>query len=254
MSYHPTDPDRWPSQTPEGWRHRNRQIAYGRWQPYVDAEPARQHVLALRAAGMGPVTISRVSGVPHGSLGKLIYGDGQRGLAPSKRIRPETEAKILAVEPKLEYLAGGAKVPPLGTLRRVQALAAIGWSIAEQARRLDMPRLRLDRLDQREYVQARTARAIDALFRELCMTPGPSKRARLAAERRGWLPPLAWDDIDADEQPGGEVEADDYGRLDEFEHLRSLGVSEFHALQQIGRSKGWLDGDLRRRRRMEGAA
>lgn len=207
MSYHPTDPSRWPSQTPEGWSHRKRQIAYGRWRPFVDAEPARQHVLALRAAGMGPVTISRLSGVAHGALGKLIYGDRQRGLAPSKRIRPETEAKILAVEATLEHLAPGAKVPALGTLRRVQALVAIGWTIAELARRLDIPRLRLDRLDERSHVQAQTARAVDALFRELCMTPGPSNRARRAAERKGWPPPLAWDDIDNPRERGKGVAA-----------------------------------------------
>ena len=33
-------------------RNRVRQIAYGRWQPYVDAEPARQHVQALQANGI----------------------------------------------------------------------------------------------------------------------------------------------------------------------------------------------------------
>ena len=243
----------WQSRTAEYNAWMRRQKAYGRWQPYVDAGPAREHVLALREAGMGPVTIARLSGVPHGALAKLVYGDRTRGLAPSKRIRPETEAKILAVQARLEYLAGGAKWPPLGTLRRVQALAAIGWSVAEQARRLGMPRLRLDRLDQREYVQARTARAVDALFRELCMTPGPSKRARLAAERQGWQSPLAWDDIDdPDEFPGNEPAADAFDRLDEFEHLRSLGVSEFHALQQIGICKDTLQAI--RRRRLDGAA
>lgn len=242
---------RWPSQSAEGAAHRRRQIAYGRWQPYVDAEPARQHVLALRAAGMGPKTISEISGVPHGSLAKLVYGDKRRGLAPSKRIRPETEAKILAVEARLEYLADGAMVSAIGTQRRLKALHAIGWSLSEVARRVGLDRVYVSRMLRTKKVTARNARAIDGVFRDLCMTPGPSKRARLAAERKGWLPPLAWDDIDTDEQPGDEAEREDV-RLDEFEHLRSLGVSEFHALQQLGISKGGLDAI--RRRRMDGAA
>lgn len=254
MGYHPTDPDRWPSQTPEGWRNRNRQIAYGRWRPYVDAEPARQHVLALRAAGMGPVTIARVSGVPHGSLAKLIYGDPRRNLAPSKRIRPGTEKKLLAVQPTLDLLAGGAKVPALGTQRRIQALHAIGWSLSEIARRIGVTRSQMDRVLKRSHVFARTARATVVLFRELCMTPGPSTRARLAAKRKGWPPPLAWDDIDdPDETPGGESEADGNWKLAEFEHLRSLGVSEFHALRQIGISKSGLE-NIIKRRRLDGAA
>lgn len=192
MPYHP----RWPSQSVSGAAHRRRQIAYGRWQPYVDAEPARQHVLALRAAGMGPVTIARASGVSHGALAKLVYGDKQRGLAPSKRIRPETATKILAVEPKLEYLADGAMVPAFGTQRRIKALHAIGWSLTDVARRAGVDRVYMSRMLRLQKVTARNARAVDAVFRELCMTPGPSERARKHTQRNNWKPPLWWDNID----------------------------------------------------------
>lgn len=177
--------------------HRARQIAYGRWEPYVDAEPARQHVLALRAAGLGPVTLARLSGVPHGALAKLVYGDRQRGQAPSKRIRHKTAERILAVQATIDTLADGAPVDSIGTQRRAQALCAIGYSLSDQARRLGYPVSAYHRSMLRaERVTAGRARAVRDLYDELAMTPGPSRRARLDAAKKGWPPPLAWDDID----------------------------------------------------------
>jgi len=62
---------------------------------YVTATPARRHIEQLREAGVGLKTIAKRSGVSHGGLSKLMYGTTTR--RPSKRIRRETEAKILAV-------------------------------------------------------------------------------------------------------------------------------------------------------------
>lgn len=198
MSYHPTDPARWPSQTVEGAAHRRRMIAYGRWEPYVDATRAREHVQSLLAANMGPVQIAKVSGVPHGAISKLLYGDYGRGMAPSKRIRRETETKLLAVEATVDTLADAALMPALGTVRRIQALHALGWPLSEIARRIGVYRASLDRTLKAAQVQAGTARRVRDLYEELCMTPGPSLRARKHALEKGWKPPLWWDDIDSD--------------------------------------------------------
>lgn len=46
-------------------------------------------------------------------------------------------------------------------------------------------------------VRPGTVDRIAALFRRLAMLPGPSKVARTVARRNGWVPPLAWDDIDS---------------------------------------------------------
>lgn len=62
---------------------------------YVSATPSRRHIEGLRAAGVGLKTIAKRSGVSHGALSKLMYGTTTR--RPSKRIRRETEAKILAL-------------------------------------------------------------------------------------------------------------------------------------------------------------
>lgn len=183
--------------------HKRRQIAYGRWTPYVDAQPSRDHVNALRAAGMGLKRIAEVSGVPHGSLAKLIYGDGVRGLAPSKRVRPETQAKILAT-PVDPY--PGGNVCGIGTRRRLRALVALGYGQYDLARRLGLaPATFWHTLRRPPYVKvaASTRAATVALYEELAMTLPPTgtpaernrvKRAKAVAERNDWVPPLALDD------------------------------------------------------------
>lgn len=179
-------------------RTKNRQIAYGRWQPYVDAEPARQHVLALRAAGMGPKRIAEVSGVPHGSLAKLVYGDKTRGMGPSRRIRPETEAKLLAVQPDPYE---GAIVDGIGTRRRLRALIALGYLPSHLARRLGFEPSNFWRIVNAaptKRVERATRDATIALYDELAMILPPSgsraDRARAVAARNNWTPPLGLDD------------------------------------------------------------
>ena len=53
---------------------RSRAILYGRWQPYVDAGPVREHLRALAAAGIGHRRVGELAGVSSGSLSKILYG------------------------------------------------------------------------------------------------------------------------------------------------------------------------------------
>lgn len=184
-------------------RQRTRQKAYGRWDNYVDATPAREHVLSLMAQGMGLKRIVAVSDVSQGLLWKLVYGkkrpDGTR--TPSKRVRKDTVDRILAI--RLD-LAGGALVDGTGTRRRLQALVALGWSQSKLGRRLGILPTNMTPLvtGQRRFVVA-TADAVRDLYDELSMQLPPqddhrdriaASRARNLARRNGWLPPLAWDD------------------------------------------------------------
>lgn len=202
-------------------RKRTRQQAYGH-HPYVDAQPAREHVRALMSAGVGLKRIAKLSGVPHGSVAKLIYGEAHRNLAPSKRIRPATSKKLLAVQlpsdPTAGQLAAGARVDATGTRRRLQALVAIGYSQSRLAQRLGLLPTNFPTLLARDGVTARTAREVVALYDELWNTPqyGTDHRSRISANRarrmaakRGWPPPMAWDDdtIDApDAEPAAEYD------------------------------------------------
>lgn len=187
-------------------RHRQRQIAYGRWQPYVDAGPAREHVASLTAAGMGLKRIAEVSGVAHGCLSKLMYGE--RGMAPSKRVRWETAVRLMVVRVDLGVLAGGARIDVTGTHRRVQALVAAGWSQSKISARIGMNRANFWKMMEAGQVTVRTARAVIALYNELWDRRPPERthhdkiaasRSRNWATAHEWALPAAWADVDIDD-------------------------------------------------------
>ena len=144
------------------------------WLPYVSAEPARRHLAALSAAGMGLKTVARVSGVSHGSLSKIVYGEPGRGKAPSKRIRPETLSKILQV--RVTHAGGAQRVDATDTWRLIEELVAAGYSRRFLARalgsRAQQPALQIGRT----MVRASTARAVEDLHRRLMSRRPPEPR------------------------------------------------------------------------------
>lgn len=95
------------------------------------------------------------------------------------------------------------QVDATGTRRRLQALSAIGWPWPEINVRLGYKATtqRVSHMLRSERVHIDTHRKVKALYEELCMTPGPSSISRGRAIRKGWAPPLAWDDIDHDIAP-----------------------------------------------------
>lgn len=189
--------------------HRRRQKAYGRWNGLVDAEPAREHVHALSAAGVGLRQITRLTGVSGGVLTKLMYGqplpDGGRR-PPCRRISPRTADRILSIP--LTARADGARVDATGTRRRLAALVAIGWSQSKLADRLGMARANFGKTIRAAHVTVATERAVRALYDELWSAAPPeaqhrdkiaASRARRTAREHGWPPPLAWDDDSIDD-------------------------------------------------------
>lgn len=91
-----------------------------------------------------------------------------------------------------------AKVSSLGTARRLQALAAIGYSFRDVAARLSIAPTRVGYLARPgdAFVLRETAVQVAVLFERLAAVPGQSKYTVAVARRHGWLPPLAWDAID----------------------------------------------------------
>jgi len=173
-------------------RNQTRKEAQGRWQPYVDATPSREHLLALGAAGMGWKRVAAQAGLSTSVVCRILYGFGDR--APSKKVRHETEAAILGV--RLD-LAGGTLVDATGTWRRLQALVAIGWPQQELAKRLYQSSRGLQ--FRKTRVELRTAEKVKALYAELQDTSGYSARARNDAVRKGWLHPGWWDEETIDD-------------------------------------------------------
>lgn len=188
--------------------------AYGRYDNgLVDADPVREHILALAEIGIGYKRIAEVSGIGVTAVRNLVWGrqdPGPRKGELQKRVKRSTAEAILAVELDVKNLADGGKMSARGVHRRIQALVARGWSQSKLAELLDIDRGNFGMLMQREQVFARTHRQVAALFDELWdqLPPRVEWRDKIAysrsvayAKARRWLPPLAWDDIDTDEEP-----------------------------------------------------
>lgn len=137
---------------------------------YVGADPVRRHVKWLSSQGVGATEVCRASGVSHGALSKLLYGDPQRGQAPSMRVRPSTAEAIMAVTPADG--APGSFVPAGPTRAVVDRLVARGWTKMAIARALGQTGTGLQLGDR--YVTRRSARIVKGLLDR----PVPPRRSR----------------------------------------------------------------------------
>lgn len=99
---------------------------------------------------------------------------------------------------------GPRLINPAGARRRIQALAAIGWSQTAQAQRLGITLARVNyianpgRRGAGRLINVRTRDRIVAMYTALADAtppPGPgTARSIRGAEAAGYLPPIAWDD------------------------------------------------------------
>lgn len=230
-------------------RHRVRQKAYGRWESlYVDAEPARLHVKDLKAAGLGTRRIAELAGIRRNNIMGLTNGRRGRGSGPSQTMRRVFSERILAVPiPEVAHRVAreNTVVSGVGTTRRLQALVAIGYTQSYLADRIGWAPSNAARLFSAERsprVQARTARQAEALFCELQLVPGPSGRARRHAQRKGWVPPLAWDEDDIDDPDASpdSVRRSRTGFVDRYQDLRGCGYSDLLIATRMGIQPGSL--------------
>lgn len=165
---------------------------------------AAAHVHALRVAGMTNDQVMEAAGISNGTLHRILHG---------RPIRREVSIRVLAT-PVPAAPATGTKAlrSPVGTCRRLQALAVAGWPASVLAERLGVTKQRVSRLmrQNEQHVSLATELKVRRLFGDLLavspesvgVNPVSAKRARLAASRHNWHPAGVWDDIDnPDETP-----------------------------------------------------
>lgn len=160
----------------------------GTWKPQVPQERVEEHLNGLLTAGATLPGIAEASGLPLRTL---------HGIRRRKWVQGSTADAIFAVD-RADAPPRSGHVSVIGASRRVRALAAIGWSLAEQARQLGVVTQQMSQFANETYptITAANDQTVRGLFERLCGTPGGSVRARNYAQRKGWLPPLAWDDLD----------------------------------------------------------
>ncbi len=188
-------------------RWRRRQIAYGRWQPRVSVDAAREHVDALIRAGLRPAQVAELAGISKGTVLNIMQ-------PTTGRIHADIEHRVRAVavpDRPGDVTADNALVPIVGARRRIQALVAYGYPQAHLARELDMSpqHTTMAALAGRpnrtagatgQSITAKRDREIKAVFDRLQLEPGPSDKAREYGRERGWPLPFEWDE-DAIDNP-----------------------------------------------------
>lgn len=124
-----------------------------------------------------------------------------REAARSRKYEPDRKRRRIAD-------GADAQIPAWPTQRRLQALAAIGYSNTAIEAASGIPRMYVGRI-QNGYLESvrvkRTAARAHKAFVQLRYTPAPVTQAstsvRNRAARKGWVAAAAWDDIDRDEYP-----------------------------------------------------
>lgn len=163
----------------------------------VPIGPAREHVAALRAAGVGLIRLAQLTGIPPATLCRLADTRWNHTHRHVEVAVLEIDLPTLRVDP---LLADGARVSVVPSQRRIRGLAVRGYGQDHLLEHLGMKTgtCALNKIYSAllPQVTAKKHRALAAMFDELVWTPGPSTRATKDATRKGWWGPWAWDDID----------------------------------------------------------
>jgi hypothetical protein len=200
-------------------RIRTRKQAYGQFvTQFVDAEPARRRVNEFRAMGVGVKQVAKMTGIAPSVLGALVFGRGPAQQASYEKPRPAVitkikrvnSEKILSLSFDVANLLPGTNVSAQGTHRRIQALAAIGYSLSWQAEQIGWKPANIHVLLKHDKVQIKTVLLVNALFDAYSLIPRRATdwhtktsitRSINIARKNKWQPPLAWDSIDFDKTP-----------------------------------------------------
>jgi hypothetical protein len=198
---------------------------------FTSPAKAQAHLIELHRT-MSWDTLTEATGVHFSNLVAIFHG--QR-----KKIRHETEAKILAAKPPTKG-DGGQYIDVTGSMRRLQALSCIGHSYATLAEAADTAPNRIMSIanGRQPTIRRDLAERIAAVYQQLAFSPSPvnkyTKRTRNVARSKGWHDPLWWEDMggldDPDFDPAsvdGELGVRQLAALrrEEIEHLAWSGCS-----------------------------
>ena len=211
----------------------------------VDAAPITALFQRLHEESWSDADIAAACGGHVSRIRELRHGR-------QSHVRVATFNRIMGT--RFDRRQPGSRVPNVGTRRRLQALARMGWTIRMVAAECGLPESTLGyAATSNTTVWQSTHDAVAAVYDRISGTVGPSQLGRTRAANAGWAPPLAWDDIDdPDEVP--ELRTDDGPRVLPVEDVAEL-VAQGLDQYQIGERLGWHHDTVRKAmRRMERAS
>lgn len=203
---------------------------------WVDAWPSRVHLFELTNHGMSLRSIAREAAVSPTTVSRVY-----RGL--QKYVFADVADRLLSVPPSVvESVDDNDEtfVPKWPAVRRIHALLALGWPHHAQYEQCGI-RTHLVCSQSGKWITVRTSERISAMYDKLQGTVGPSRRTAGRALKRGYVPPLGWDDIDdPDEWPTVETVSDDSlpSPEDLVEELTAVGIPLQHAVEQVAQRRG----------------
>lgn len=211
----------------------------------VPSEPVAQHIDTLTAAGWSHRQIADAAQCGRRTIASLVARD-------YPTIRRDIAKRILAAQPEIDTLPGRTYVQATGTIRRVQALHAIGHTYITIAAAAGVDDCALARVlnHQQTHVTARVAQGIRRAYESLSREPGPNTKARDRARTRGWRDPQFWDDMGRIDDPTFDPDAiEEIPRAqyiaDEARWLIGGGLTRDQAAAQLGVSRFYVDRSLR---------
>lgn len=225
-------------------------IANGTWQPLLDAEPVRQHLLHLHAAGITIHRVATITGLTHRAVRNFTQHDYGNTAPRKRRVTREVAAKILAVNTR-DHTPGN--VDSTGSRRRLHALMAIGWPLLYTAQHAGIHPSNRSVIVARPTIRATTAQKITAAYDELKnrkparhgIRPTSIKRAKQQASANRWPPPAYWDETGAIDDPHFEpmyrVTRREIVAHDANWIMRTTGVSREDAANRLGVTKSYID-------------
>lgn len=210
----------------------------------VDAGPTQAHIDALAALGVGTPRIAELVGMQQLSVWKIRH---------QGYVFASTAAKILALPLTADLAYDGAKVSPVGAGRRLQALQVYGYTVAELGERCGIAKRTVVKImsDDKQFVTAGAARSIARVFTELQFTPGLNEVTKRRSLRKGWVPPLAWDEDEIDNpaaEPYRPTEADEVDAWHEdYLDLKDQGLTNLQIAERWGIQRDTLQKRLSKR-------
>ncbi|MEU1433985.1 hypothetical protein ABZ438_07790 [Streptomyces sp. NPDC005786] len=231
-------------------RDRERAIANGTWQPLLDAEPVRRHLLRLHAEGITIYRVAALTGLTYKAVRGFTQHDYGNAAPRRYRVTREVAAKILAINTE-DHTPG--LVHPIGSERRFQALVTIGWPTIHVARRAGIHPSNRTSIFQASRMKATTAQRIAATYDEMRhqrparhgVSATSIKRAKQQAADRRWPPPKYWDEVGAidDEhfEPMYRVTRREIVAQDAHWLMTTNGLSKIAAAERLGVDKSYVE-------------
>lgn len=153
-------------------------------------EAAWARLASWHRRGWSPKLVADVTGVGNEPV-RDYYAAMDRGA-----VIPMTQLTVRRVLAAGDEPTGTGLLPAIGTMRRLQALTVMGWSMDELSARYNTPPKTLSciRSGRLRSIRGESAQLVSRIYEELWDQRGPGRRAATQALHRGWVGPLAWDD------------------------------------------------------------